>query len=216
MFVTVSSAFLALTLLSTASAAEPMVTQAVTSFKEGTHYATLSRNKSPEKEVIEIFSFNCPACFIYETEIQFPERLKAKLPEGVAFTKYHFTPFGKLGSEFSTAWAIANVLGNQNEVSAAIFEGVHKTRNLRSEADIVKIFEKLGVSAEEYNSLKNDFMVKAFLKKQDDIIKTLPVPALPTFYVNGKYRIELGGIRTNSNNVFAESNINLVNFLLKK
>lgn len=214
--ITVSSAILALSLIGAANAADELVTKSLTTFKAGTHYQTLSNAKSPEKEVIEIFSFNCPACFNYQEKLRFPEKIKENLPKDVKFTQYHFTPFGKLGPELSTAWAIANVLGNQEKVLNAIFNGIHVKHNINSEADIINVFKQLGVSEEEYKNLKNDFLVKAFLKKQEDVVKSLPVPYLPTFYVNGKYRIEISAVRTNSDDVYVESNLNLISQLLKK
>lgn len=162
--------------------------------EEGKQYVMLNKLPSPEKEVVEIFSFNCPSCYRVDNEFKIGEVIKNNLPEGVKFKKYSLNSYGPLAMELSEAWAIANILGIEKEVAKNIYNGIQIDRTIKTPDDIKKVFANLGVDDSKYESMKTNFLVKAFMIQQEQAAKELQTQSIPSFYVNGKYMINARGL----------------------
>lgn len=201
--------------IGSARADEAPATPAAPVYQEGVHYTKLDKAPSADKEVVEIFSFLCPACYSYESQLELPQTLTEELAKrDVKFSQYSLAAFGQMGPELTMAWAIANSTGLKDKVTRPIFEAIHKDRTLRSEDDIKKIFAKFDVSADKYEKLKSDFLVRAFISKQDATIKELGAPYLPVFYINGQYRIESSQLTGKTKEEFSKNFLALVDYLL--
>lgn len=182
---------------------------------EGKHYV-ISENtsSSEEKKVIEFFSFYCGGCFITETEYRLPQAIKENLPEGVSMEKYHVNGFGGLSDELSAAWAIANVLGIQDQFKNAVFVTIHKNNALHSTEDIINIFNDLGVSSNQYESMKSNFLVQVFISRQSKAFNELKPDAIPAYYVNNKYKILSQNLSTSSKALFINDYSRVINYLI--
>ncbi len=165
----------------------------------GKQYVVLPSVQSPDKEVIEFFSFNCPSCYLFENEFHGPQTIEKGLPEGVKFKRYHLDDFGFLGKELSEAWAIANVLGIQDKASQALYVAIQKEHTIKTADDIKALFATLGVDAETYDKTKDNFLVAAFLAQQTSAINELKPRAIPAVVVNRKYYIIARGLDQTSN-----------------
>jgi thiol:disulfide interchange protein DsbA len=79
----------------------------------------------------------------------------------------------------------------------AVFEEYHRRGNrLTSEASIQKLFERFGVSEEEFSRTWNSFEVNQKLRVADDLARRYSIASVPAIVVNGKYRTgaaEVGG-----------------------
>lgn len=182
--------------------------------EEGKQYSTLAKFPSPEKEVVEIFSFNCPSCFRIDTEFKISEKIKENLPQGVKLKKYSLNSYGPLAMELSEAWAIANILGIENDFAIDIYNGIQRDRTIKTVDDIKGVFANLGVDNEKYESMKNNFLVKAFVAQQDQAVKDLQPFSIPSFYVNGKYIINPRGLDQTSNESSIKDYSRVINSLL--
>ncbi|WP_392566255.1 DsbA family protein [Utexia brackfieldae] len=182
--------------------------------EEGKQYINLGKPAAPEKEVIEFFSFYCGACFLVETKYHISDAIVKDLPAGAVFKKYHVNSFGGLSKELSEAWAIANVLGINTQVSEALFNGIHKDRNIKTPDDIKKVFANLGVSSEEYDAMKTNFQVQAFLAQQTAAFNLLKPNSVPSFYVNGKYQIDGTHLDQSSEQAIIKDYARVANYLL--
>ena len=186
----------------------PTITKADTSanafepIELGKQYAALPTNPSPDKEVIEFFSFNCPSCFRFEIQNQGPQTISKALPEGVKFKRYHLEDFGPLAKDLAQAWAVANVLGIEDKASDALYNAVQKDKTIKTADDIKAVFEELGVSNEAYDKTKDSFLVKSFMAQQADAIKEMKPDSIPTVIVNRKFFIIANQLNVTSDDAF--------------
>ncbi|MWN91054.1 thioredoxin domain-containing protein [Gilliamella sp. Pra-s65] len=165
-------------------------------------YIVLPTNPSPDKEVIEFFSFNCPSCFKFEAQNQGPQTISKALPEGVKFKRYHLENFGPLAKDLAQAWAVANVLGVQDKVSDALYNAIQKEKTVKTADDIKAVFEKLGVSGDVFDKTKDSFLVKAFMVQQTEAIKEMKPESIPTVVVNRKFYIVPNALDMTSDDTF--------------
>ncbi|WP_081297042.1 DsbA family protein [Gilliamella sp. App4-10] len=185
-----------------ADTSKPTIANVQTPIELGKQYATLPTNPSPDKEVIEFFSFNCPSCFRFEIQHQGSQTIGKALPEGVKFRRYHLEDFGPLAKELAQAWAVANVLGIEDKASDALYNAVQKDKTIKTADDIKMVFEKLGISAEEFDKTKDNFLVKAFMAQQADAIKEMKPESIPTVIVNRKFYIVTNQLNRTSDEEF--------------
>ncbi|WP_334322442.1 DsbA family protein [Gilliamella apicola] len=189
----------------------PATTQA--QIEEGKQYIVLPTYPSPEKEVIEFFSFNCPSCFRFETKYHGTNLIAKALPEEMKVKRYHLLDFGSLAMELSEAWAIANVLGIEDKASEALYNAVQKDRTIKTADDIKTVFAKLGVDEETYEKTKNSFLVKAFMAQQADAIKEMQPSSIPSIIINRKFYINSSGLDTSNDDAYIADYVRVATFL---
>ena len=206
----IAAAMMALALPFTAFAAQ---------YEEGTHYEVVSDRASRKPEVKEFFSFYCPACNAYEGLLV---NVKPKIDSEVSFKRSHVNFMGGRSAEnqdmLSQALATASVLPEKEQLVAAIFSHIHTKRGKFNEAaDVKDIFVANGVDAEKFDKLFSGFAVRTKASKmqrdQDYYKEKGALKGVPTFIVNGKYRLILGrdsGV-TEPDDIAA-----LINYLAKK
>ncbi|WP_081299602.1 DsbA family protein [Gilliamella sp. wkB112] len=192
----------------TASASTPATPQV------DKQYTVLPTLPSPEKEVIEFFSFNCPSCYMFETQYHGSQVISQALPKGVNVKRYHLLDFGPLSKELSEAWAVANVLDLQDKASLALYQAVQRDRTIQSIDDIKAVFATLGIDAATYDKTKDSFLAKAFMAHQVDAIKELKPNSIPAVYVNNKFYIDSQGLDTTSNEAFVQDYARVAAYLV--
>lgn len=188
-------------------------------FEEGTHYEVISDRATSKPEIKEFFSFYCPACNAYEGLLV---DVKPLLDEKVAFKKSHVDFMGGYSAQnqamLSQALATASVLPQKDKLVAALFNHIHgKRAKINTVEDIKMIFVDNGVKGEKFDKLFKGFAVrtKASKMKRDQAYfkGKSALSAVPTFIVNGKYKLKLGrdsGVTT------PEDIAKLVNYLAAK
>lgn len=195
----------------TSQSETPATTQAP--IEEGKQYIVLPTYPSPEKEVIEFFSFNCPSCFRFESKFHGTNLIAKALPENMKVKRYHLLDFGSLAMELSEAWAIANVLGIEDKASQVLYDAVQKDRTIKTADDIKAVFAKLGVDAETYEKTKNSFLVKAFMVQQADAIKEMKPSSIPSIIVNRKFYINSSGLDASNDAAYIADYVRVATFL---
>ena len=158
-------------------------------FKEGTHYTVVSNGPATTKpEVVEFFSFLCPACYRFEPLVA---NLKSSLPSNVAFNKSHVDFLGgSLGKDLSRAFAIAKLLKVEDKVIPAVFNAVHvEKRRFANLDDLRTLFIDHGVDAKKFDGAAKSFIVNGKVSKMLHNTKKFQVRGVPTFVVNGKYQV---------------------------
>lgn len=186
-------------------------------FEEGKHYEVISEQATAKPEVKEFFSFYCPACFAYEPKVQ---ALAKQLPEGADMKKVHvdFLQHAKpeLQATLAKAYLVAKNLGKGDDVANAFFKHIHLDRKtFASDDDIKAVVIANGIDAGNYDKAIKSFTVvggaKQMKKEQDALSARRILTGVPTFIVNGKYKILNQGLsRDNQDEEFKQ----LVNFLL--
>lgn len=188
-------------------------------FEEGKHYEVISDRATKTPEINEFFSFYCPACNNMESIVA---DIKPLLNEGVKFKKTHVNFMGGRSKEnqdmLSQALATAEALPEKDTLIAGLFNHIHGERKSINEvADIKDIFVAKGVDATKFDKYYKSFGVRTKAKKMEKQQQFFngkgALKSVPTFIVNGKYKINYGrevGIAS------AEDMAKLINYLAQK
>lgn len=165
-------------------------------FKEGTHYIRLVPTQptlggADKIEVAEFFWYGCPHCYTLEPTINAWAENK---PADVRFVRVPATWNPLLvmhGRLYYTEEVLARngVIKDAAGFREAVFQEYHRRRNhLTSEAAIQKLFERFGVSADEFSRTWNSFEVDQKLRIATDLMRRYGIASVPMVVVNGKYR----------------------------
>jgi thiol:disulfide interchange protein DsbA len=205
-----------------------LATFADTTWVAGERYFTIDpaqpTNAPPGKvEVIEVFSYACPACNLFYPLI---DKLKGSLPAGTQFT---YLPASWHPEEdwktFQRAYFAAQSLGLVAKTHAAVFDAIWKTGELATIdaathrpkdqmptiADVAKFYARIsGTSADTFLEAAHSFGVDADMHKADAQIRAWQADQTPTLIINGKYRVTPRSAGSN------DDLVKLVNWLVKQ
>ena len=173
-------------------------------FKEGTHFVRMVPTQptvggADKIEVAEIFWYGCNHCYDFETYIS---RWLENKPVNVRFVRIPavWNPLVKLHAQLYYAEEVLvknGKIANPEQFRAAVFAEYHRRGNrMASESSIQAVFERHGVSAEDFSSTWNSFEVSQKLRVAQDLARRYSIASVPTVVVNGKYRTgaaEAGG-----------------------
>lgn len=204
------------------------VARAAQEWTEGLHYFALpgpQRSVLPagKIEVMEVFSYGCPACDTFEPVMK---RLKAGLPPNAQIT-YLPASFNEAESwpMFQRAFFAAQALNAVERTHEAMYEAVwndgelavvdsatHRLKRPQPTIeDAARFYAKAaGVKEDKFLATANSFGVDSQMRGADDYIIKSKVDRTPTIIVNRKYRLHAqsaGG---------ADQLIELVKHLVKK
>ena len=170
---------------------------AIGSYEEGTHYEVIAETGTAKPEVKEFFSFYCPHCNAVEPVITSVEK---SLPAGTQFKKYHVDFMGGATPEIqgmlTKTMILAKLKGKGHEVNSAIFRHIHVERKpFANVADIRAVVTAAGLDGAVFDKELENFMVKnqakLMQKEQNDLSKRRVMNAVPTFIVNGRFKINI-------------------------
>ena len=197
----------------------PMVWAVGGPYEEGVHYTVISEQGTNKPEFKEFFSFYCPHCFAFEPYVT---SLEKSLPEGTAFKKFHvdFMPQAKpeIQQMLAQAMALGKVKGKGDEVAKALFDHIHvKHKAFANAEDIKAVVVGAGIDAATYDKDIKSYsimsQVKLMQKEQATYSKARVLDGVPTFIINGRYKIDLRKLDSSN----AEQDFKaLVNYLLAK
>jgi thiol:disulfide interchange protein DsbA len=170
-------------------------------FEEGSHFRKMASSQgtssAPDKiEVAEVFWYGCPHCYDFDPII---DEWKADLAPDVAFIRIPviWNPTNQLHARVMYT---AEALGKLDEIHPAVFKAMHQEGNtLTKEEDIVELFEKNGVSEEEFREAYNSFSVSSSVKRAENLTRRYGVRSVPVIIVNGKYATDGQEIKTFGN-----------------
>ncbi|NCT68925.1 MAG: thiol:disulfide interchange protein DsbA/DsbL [Rhodanobacteraceae bacterium] len=180
--------------------------QAADTFQVGKHYFMVEppqpTSTGSKVEVLEVFSYACPACNLFEPTMR---KLKAALP---ANAEMAYLPAGFRPDEdwpvFQRAFFAAQTLGILDKTHEATFDAIWKDdgplrisdpvtnrpkKPMPSVEDVAQFYSKFGVKAEDVVGVANSFAVNTKVKRADAQLKAYGVDSTPTIIVNGKYRL---------------------------
>lgn len=179
------------------------------SFKEGTDYFVVSKTATKQAEVVEYFSFLCPACFRFEPLVT---NLKKSLPADVTFRKNHTeTMGGNVGVEMAKTFALSTLLKNSDVIVPKVFNAIHVQRlPMANIEDARPLFMDAGVSEKKFNSAVKSFKLKRTTDQMRQNTKRFRITGVPSFIINGKYHV-------NNKKITSEKRFQeLVNYLALK
>lgn len=165
---------------------------AQSSWQEGEHYNVIAKQATANKQITEVFSYWCPACYRFEV---IAEQLKKALPKGVPFTKAQVNFMGTASQQTQIAASkgmlAARAMKDETRYNRALFEAIHRDRKrVESMQDILDIYQAAGGDSKKMQKLVNSFGIKGQLAKNDKA--TQGMSSVPAFIVNGKYQAIYG------------------------
>ncbi|EEY9726719.1 thioredoxin domain-containing protein [Escherichia coli] len=193
----------------------PTITRATVPV-EGKDYTVIKTPVKDAPSVVEFFSFYCPPCAAFSGRYQVSKAVENILPPGEKVVKYHVDTMGPFGMELTEAWSVATVLGVEDKVELPLFVAVQINRSIRTEASIRQVFIEAGVSARDYDAARDSLAVRALTVRQQEAVKAYDVMGTPSFFVNGKYRVNNGAIRPSGAQDYGQSFADMVSALLKQ
>jgi thiol:disulfide interchange protein DsbA len=180
---------------------------AATTWTEGRNYflvtpAQQTSVPAGKVEVLEVFSYGCPACNVFNPIIH---KLKAGLPPNaqLAFMPAAFNP-AEDWPMFQRAYYTAQALGIDERTHDAMYDAVWKTGELAtmdqrtnqlkkpqpSIEDAARFYARVGgVKPEQFLAASKSFGVDVKIKRAEQLIAAYHVDRTPTLIVNGKYRL---------------------------
>ncbi len=160
--------------------------------------------------VIEFFSFGCPACYRFESVIENWLRTK---PRDVKFVRIPVI-FNTQWQIYAKAFYVAKQLNIENKMMPILFEAVQRQGlDFNRKGVMQKLFvEKGGVTPQQFNAAFDFAPVMAARVTQGNaLLRLYRVYEIPTIVIDGKYKIDPGMTKGNTDRM-----IQVVNFLLNK
>ena len=172
----------------------PPNTQAAvnTEFKMGEDYELLKnppavRQDNRSIEIIEFFSFGCPACYYLEPVLE-----KWIATHQTTTINFHRIPviFEPKWRMYAKAFYVAQAMDLHEKITLDIFQSIHeKHEELQSPEDLKKFFINHNVSAEEFDSAFNfSPRVDAQVNHSMQLMQQYKITEIPTLIIANKYK----------------------------
>ncbi len=169
-------------------------------FTEGRHFQRLVPTQptvggADKIEVAEFFWYGCAHCLDFEPHIN---RWAKDMPADVRFVRIPamWNPLVKLhGQLYYTEEVLAKngKIEDPEAFRAAVFNEYHRRGNrLTSESSIQSLFERFGVSAEDFQRTWKSFEVDQKMRVAEDLARRYSISGVPAIVVAGKYRTGAG------------------------
>lgn len=217
-----------------ASSAQPPAAPAPTPFVdngrwvEGKDYQRIEPaqpkvTQTDKFEVVEVFSYGCPACNQFHPTVN---KLARELPSNatMVYLPASFNP-PENWPMLQRAYYAAQALGVAAKGNDAMYDAVWKTRELSAMADngqglkpasalptladAAKVYAKFGADPTEFVAVANSFSVNTKVRRADELVKAYGIEGTPTIVVDGKYRFS-------PNKVGYEESVELAKWLAAK
>lgn len=158
-------------------------------------------------EVLEVFSYGCPACNSFQPTLQL---LKKSLPPDAQLA---FLPAAFSAPEdwpmFQRAWFAAQALGiaertHQQMYDAvwqtgelATFDATHRLKSpLPSIEDAARLYARwTRIKTEDFLAMARSFGVDMKMRAADTQILAMQVPSTPCIVIAGRYRVNMDAVR---------------------
>jgi len=173
--------------------AKETVTQALAAnpknFREGQQYTVLTSGQgvlgSGDKiEVVEFFSYGCPACFNAEPSMHAYSEL---VKDDVEFIRVPVS-FNPQYETLARGYYAANALGVSEDAHIALFDALHvKRQNLYSTTALANFYAHYGVDKSAFKKTVKSFSVNSLIQRDKKFAQSYQVSGVPTVVVNGKY-----------------------------
>ncbi len=138
-------------------------------------------------EVIEFFWYGCQHC--YAVEPQVADWVKRQ-PQTVEFIRVPAI-FNERWAVLGRAYYAMQQLKLGDKEHRALFDAIHRDhKNLADEASLAEFFAGQGVAPDKFKAAFESFDVDGKVGRANRMTAAYALEGVPTFIVNGKYRID--------------------------
>lgn len=160
---------------------------------EGKNYQVISpvvaTHSDNKVEVVEVFSYACPHCAHFQP---YAEKIKAELPKGAVYVNKPAV-FSQQWEPYARGFLAAKAMGVAEQSHQALFDALHRDRKpIRTLDDLGKFYAQYGVSAGEFVSTAESFVITNQLQQDVAWEREAGVAGTPTIIIDGKYRLDAG------------------------
>ena len=161
------------------------------SFVAGEHYVVLDEpvatRDSSKIEVVEMFSYGCPHCYEFESQIHAWRKQQA----GDIDFWYSPAVWSKTMGLYARAFYAARELQVMDEIHFPLFTAiVVEQRKLSNENELAEFFAEQGVDKEAFvEAMQSPAVIKQAEAAEARVRSYKPV-GVPEIVVNGKYRVD--------------------------
>jgi thiol:disulfide interchange protein DsbA len=160
-------------------------------FQAGVHYFPIEPalplgQTSDKVEVVEVFSYACPACATFDPAVQ---SWKKRMPAGAKFSLLPaaWNPHWEM---VARAYYAAEALGVQEATHDAFFKAMHiERKRLDTLETIAEWYGAHGVSAADFMAAMKSFAVDTRVNRSRQLVPRWGIDATPSVVVAGKYRV---------------------------
>jgi thiol:disulfide interchange protein DsbA len=161
--------------------------------EEGKEYRRLGKPQPTDAgakvEVLEFFSFTCPACRAFEPILQ---GWKKNLPADVQFRRVHVN-FLQHGPQISKILYTLEALGGVEEHATAVFDAIHRDGKKMHDKDVFYAWAaSRGLDAAKVKAAYEGFSVDSKVKRSDQLSKAVGIDSVPMIVVDGKFVVGPG------------------------
>ena len=187
-------------------------------YEENKHYRVLPlaenlRIENDKVEVLEVFAYSCNHCFNFETNLEQFEKNKASYINFVRMPVVYSEAYKMHARIYYTAES----LGKLDAMHIEVFRAIHLNRKqLMNEKEIYQLFEKHGVSKNQFESRFRSFTVESKLNRAERLTKKYKIRSTPTLVINGKFAANGPSIRTLEEMLLVTKELAQREYLLKQ
>ncbi len=187
-------------------------------YEEDKHYRILPlaenvRIENDKVEVLEVFAYSCNHCFNFETSLEQFEKNKANYINFVRMPVVYSEAYKMHARIYYTAES----LGKLNSMHLEVFKAIHLNRKrLMNEKEIYELFEKHGVSKNQFESRFRSFTVESKINRAERLTKKYKIRSTPTLVINGKFAANGPSIRTLEEMLLVTKELAQREYLLKQ
>ena len=181
-------------------------------FVEGKDYIRLPQTAaetSPQKSIIEFFSYGCPWCYKLEPAIN---KWRKSLPKTVEFSRVPVV-FERGWDIYAKAYYTAKTLKILDTMTPKLFDAIQeKNQRLHTNQQMIDFFIKEGVKKEiADNAFGNSPTIHAQVKQGMQLMHRFGISSVPTLVINQTYRVDLQTAQGSE-----ERLLKIMNYLLNK
>lgn len=184
--------------------------------QEGTNYTVLPESLAESAlvnqdknviEVVEFFSYGCPACYSVSDDLS---KWESTMPSKVVFRRIPVV-FHAGWEPVAKAFYTAEILGVLDKLDGDLFSAIHKERkNLNTKDKIREIFVKNGIDSQKFDSTYDSFAVSRELIEGKTLMRHFKIISIPTVIVNNRYLTSLEMAHS------GENLVEVINHLIKQ
>ena len=158
-------------------------------YQEGRHYKKLGLaekvvSEDNRVEVLEVFAYSCNHCFNFEPYLDQFNLSKADYIDVVKMPVI----FNDAYKMHARIYYTAESLGNLDVMHTEVYRAIHLDRKmLMDEDEIFALFNKHGVTEQEFQSRFRSFTVESKINRAQRLTRKYKIRSTPSIIINGKY-----------------------------
>lgn len=159
-------------------------------FDEGFHYhrilpAMPVQVDAGSVEVLELFWYGCPHCYIFEKYLNSWKQGKA---DHVKFVRMPVV-LNRGWAPHARAYYALEKMGEAERVHTLFFEAIHaQGRRMRDMESISRFLSQHEIDTDEFAEAYNSSYVEEKIQRSGQLVRDSGASSVPTIIINGKYR----------------------------